>query len=58
MRIRLRNSENARRPWRNYNLAEFGLDPHVLRACFARYTDTFGVAIKKDTRDAGAGILS
>jgi Sulfotransferase family len=49
MRIWLRTGakENASRPWRQYSLAEFGLDPQVLRERFARYTDTFGVAIEQ-----------
>jgi hypothetical protein len=57
MRIWLRTGTNGSRPWRNYNLAEFGLDPHVLRERFARYTDTFGVAIEQDAREAGTGAL-
>jgi Sulfotransferase family len=48
MRMWLRIGTNARRPGRNYNLAEFGLDPHVLRERFARYTDTFGVAMEQE----------
>jgi hypothetical protein len=34
---------NISRPSREYQLAEFGLDPHVLHERFARYTDTFGI---------------
>jgi hypothetical protein len=58
MRIWLRVRANARRPSRNYNLTEFGLDPHVLRERFARYTDAFGVAVEQDAIEAGAGALS
>jgi len=56
MRAWLRGRANAGRPSRNYNLAEFGLDPHVLRELFARYTDTFGV--DREEARAGTGALS
>jgi hypothetical protein len=48
MRTWLRSgASGSRRPSRNYNLDEFGLDPGILRERFARYTATFGVAIEQ-----------
>jgi hypothetical protein len=46
MRSWLRTGTNVGRPWRDYKLAEFGLDPHLLRERFARYIDTFGIEIE------------
>jgi hypothetical protein len=57
MRSWLRTAANSRRPRRYYNLPEYGLDPHVLRERFARYTDTFGVEIERDELEAGTGAL-
>ena len=45
------------RPQRAYSLAEFGLDPHLLRERFARYTNTFGVEIEHLERAAGSSAL-
>jgi len=45
------------RPLRGYSLAEFGLDPHVLRERFAAYTNTFGVEIEHLERAAGSSAL-
>ena len=50
MRSWLGRATNGRRPARNYKLAEFGLDPHLLRERFRQYTDAFGVEI-----ESGAG---
>ncbi len=36
---------------KRYNLATFGLDADVLRAQFARYTDTFGVELERNSAD-------
>src|SRR5215469_12939724 len=58
MRSWLRAAANARRPWRNYQLAEFGLDAHLLRERFAPYTDTFGVEIEHFERGTGTGALA
>jgi hypothetical protein len=55
MRSWLRTAGNVRRPLRNYKLAEFGLDPHLLRERFARYTDTFGLEIEHVESEAAAG---
>jgi hypothetical protein len=57
MRSWLRTTANVSRPWRHYKLAEFGLDPHLLRERFARYTDTFGIEIEHFDRGAGTGAL-
>lgn len=43
----LRTGVNVKRPSRNYKLAEFGLDPQLLRERFARYTDAFGIEIER-----------
>jgi Sulfotransferase family len=48
----LRTAVNVSRPWRDYSLAEFGLDPHLLRERFARYTDTFDIEIERHAREA------
>ncbi|MGH8217051.1 MAG: hypothetical protein ACREUT_00560 [Steroidobacteraceae bacterium] len=46
MRDWLRSApKNGSRP-RRYDLAMFGLDPHALRAQFARYTERFGVELE------------
>jgi hypothetical protein len=52
MRLWLRTAVNVSRPWRDYSLAEFGLDPHLLRERFARYTDTFGIEIERRAGEA------
>ena len=49
---------NVGRPWRDYQLADFGLDPHLLRERFAGYTDTFGIEIEHSGREAGIGALA
>lgn len=54
MRSWLRTAVNVRRPWRDYQLAEFGLDADLLRERFARYTDTFGIEIESGERAATA----
>ena len=46
MRSWLRTRSNVSRPWRDYRLAEFGLDPRILRERFAAYTTTFGIEIE------------
>ena len=58
MRRWLRTTGHDNRPGRDYKLAEFGLDPHVLRERFARYTDTFGIEIEQFGRRAGTGTLA
>src|SRR5215469_341857 len=58
MRGWLRTAANVRRPWRDYKLAEFGLDPRLLREHFARYTDTFGIEIEHFESGAGTGALT
>ena len=58
MRSWLRTAANVRRPWRDYKLAEFGLDPHLLRERFAPYTDTFGIEIEPFARAARTGALA
>jgi hypothetical protein len=58
MRSWLRTGANARRPWRNYKLAEFGLDAHLLRERFAPYTDTFGIEIEGSEGGTGTGALA
>jgi hypothetical protein len=58
MRSWLRTSANVSRPWRDYKLAEFGLDSQVLRERFASYTDTFGVEIEHGRQGAGTGALA
>jgi hypothetical protein len=54
MRAWLGSRVNTERPQRSYSLAEFGLDPCVLRELFARYTNTFHVTIERDPGEAGA----
>jgi hypothetical protein len=46
------------RPWRDYKLAEFGLDTHLLRERFARYTDTFNIEIEHFESGAGTRVLA
>src|SRR5215469_7849127 len=58
MRSWLRAAANARRPWRNYQLAEFGLDAHLLRERFAPYTDTFGIEIEGGETGTGTGAVA
>lgn len=58
MRSWLRAPANGGRPPRDYKLAEFGLDPHLLRERFARYTDTFGIEIEHYDRRAETGALA
>ena len=53
MRRWLRSGTNATRPRRSYRLADFGLDPHLLRERFAPYTDTFGVESEYFEGEAG-----
>ena len=58
MRQWLRTASNVRRPWRDYKLAEFGLDARLLRERFASYTDTFGIEIEHLERGTGTGALA
>jgi hypothetical protein len=58
MRSWLRSAANVRRPWRDYKLAEFGLDAQLLRERFASYTDTFGIQIEHLERGTGTGALA
>jgi len=58
MRSWLRMRSNASRPWRDYRLAEFGLDPRVLRECFAAYTATFGIEIENSERKSVPSALA
>jgi len=58
MRRWLRTAADVRRPWRDYQLAEFGLDPRALRERFAHYTDTFNLEIEHLEAAAGAGALA
>jgi len=53
MRRWLDTATHVSRPRRSYSLAEFGLDPHVLRERFAGYTNTFG--IESEYLDSAAG---
>lgn len=55
MRRWLRSANNVSRPRRNYRLAEFGLDPRLLRERFARYTDTFGIESEYSEGGRGRG---
>jgi hypothetical protein len=58
MRSWLYTATNVTRPSRDYRLADFGLDPHLLRERFAHYTETFGIEIECDEREAGTGSLA
>jgi len=58
MRSWLRTAANVRRPWRDYKLAEFGLDAQLLRERFAPYTDTFGIEIEHLGAGTGTGALA
>jgi hypothetical protein len=58
MRSWLRTAVNVRRPMRDYKLAQFGLDPHVLRERFLPYTDTFGIEIEHFGTEAGTAALA
>jgi len=57
MRRWLGTAVNVSRPWREYSLAEFGLDPHLLRERFARYTDSFGIEIERRAGKAATAAL-
>jgi hypothetical protein len=57
MRRWLGTAVNVGRPWREYSLAEFGLDPHLLRERFARYTDSFGIEIERRAGRAATAAL-
>jgi Sulfotransferase family len=54
----LRTAVNVSRPLREYSLAEFGLDPRLLRERFARYTDTFGIEIERRPGEAATAALA
>jgi len=54
MRSWLRTGVNVHRPWRDYRLADFGLDPQLLRERFAPYTDRFGIEIEHFESPTGA----
>ena len=54
MRSWLRTRVNVRRQWREYKLADFGLDAHLLRERFAHYTDRFGIEIEYFERPTAA----
>jgi hypothetical protein len=58
MRRWLSTAVNVSRPSREYELAEFGLDPHLLRERFARYTDTFGIEIERHAGGAATASLA
>ena len=58
MRGWLRTRGNVSRPWRDYRLAEFGLDARVLRERFAAYTATFGIEIEHFERKVAPGVLA
>jgi hypothetical protein len=58
MRSWLRTRANVSRPWRDYRLAEFGLDPRVLRDRFAAYTATFGIEIEHLENKSIPGVLA
>jgi hypothetical protein len=53
MRRWLATAINVSRPRRGYSLAEFGLDPHLLRERFAGYTNTFGIQSEPLAGEAG-----
>jgi hypothetical protein len=57
MRRWLSTAVNVSQPSREYNLAEFGLDPHILRERFARYTDTFGIEMEHHAAEAATTVL-
>jgi Sulfotransferase family len=57
MRSWLRTAAKSK-PQRGYNLAEFGLDPQLLRERFAPYTNTFGVEIEHLERGAASSALA
>jgi hypothetical protein len=58
MRRWLSTAVNVSRPSREYRLASFGLDPHLLRERFACYTDTFGIEIERHAGEAAAADLA
>jgi hypothetical protein len=49
---------NVSRPRRDYSLAAFGLDQHLLRERFARYTDTFGIEIERHASEAATAAVA
>ena len=53
MRRWLRSATHVSRPRRVYSLADFGLDPQLLRERFVRYTDTFGIERERLQGEAG-----
>jgi hypothetical protein len=58
MRSWLRKRGNVSRPWRDYRLAEFGLDGRILRERFAAYTATFGIEIENIDSESVRGALA
>jgi hypothetical protein len=58
MRSWLHSAVNVKRPTRDYKLAQFGLDPHVLRERFMPYTDHFGIEIEHFGKEAGTAALA
>ena len=58
MRSWLRAAANVGRPGRDYKLADFGLDPHLLRERFAAYTATFGIEIEHSERESLTSALA
>ncbi len=57
MRCWLLTPANVGRPPRDYRLAEFGLDEHVLRERFRPYTDMFGIKIERFGGEAETAAL-
>jgi Sulfotransferase family len=58
MRTWLRTSGNRDRRTRGYDLAQFGLDPRLIRDRFARYTRTFGVEAELESTGTGTSVPS
>ncbi len=58
MRAWLGKGAKAHRRRRHYDLAQFGLDPNVIRERFARYTEIFGVEMEPGEIGAGTGVPS
>jgi len=56
MRSWLRAAANVTRPWRDYRLAEFGLDARLLRERFATYTATFGIETEHFATESLGGV--
>jgi hypothetical protein len=48
----LKTAVHVSRPSRGYDLAEYGLDPHLLRERFADYTDTFDIELERYAAEA------